>query len=145
LEAAVLKDFRSFVLRGNVVDLAVGIVIGAAFTAVVQSFVKDMLTPVLSVFGDVNFAEYKWKVGGATFAYGNFINALIAFLIAALVIFFFVIKPLEIYRERRERVSAAKPEDTTRPCPECRSEISKDARRCAFCTAEIGVWRPSEA
>jgi len=141
----VLKDFRSFVLRGNVVDLAVGIVIGAAFTAVVQSFVKDMLTPVLSVFGDVNFSEYKWKVGGATFAYGNFINAMIAFLIAALVIFFLVIKPLEIYRERRERVSAGKAEDTTRPCPECRSEISKEARRCAFCTAEIGVWRPSEA
>ena len=140
-----LKDFRSFVLRGNVVDLAVGIVIGAAFTAVVQSFVKDMLTPVLSIFGDVNFSEYKWKAGGATFAYGNFINAVIAFVIAALVIFFLVIKPLEIYRERRERVSAGKPEDTTRPCPECRSEISKDARRCAFCTAEIGVWRPSEA
>jgi large conductance mechanosensitive channel len=145
LEAAVLKDFRSFVLRGNVVDLAVGIVIGAAFTAVVQSFVKDMLTPVLSVFGDVNFSEYKWTVGGATFAYGNFINAMIAFLIAALVIFFLVIKPLEIYRERRERVSGGKAEDTTRPCPECRSEISKEARRCAFCTAEIGVWRPSEA
>jgi large conductance mechanosensitive channel len=145
LEAVVLKDFRSFVLRGNVVDLAVGIVIGAAFTAVVQSFVKDMLTPLLSIFGDVNFAEYKWQVGGATFAYGNFVNALIAFLIAALVIFFLVIKPLEIYRERRERVSGGKPEDKTRPCPECRSEISKDARRCAFCTAEVGVWRPSEA
>ena len=140
-----LKDFRSFVLRGNVVDLAVGIVIGAAFTAVVQSFVRDMLTPLLSIFGDVNFSEYKWQVGGARFAYGNFLNAVIAFLIAAAVIFFLVIKPLEIYRERRERISGGKPEDTTRPCPECRSEISKDARRCAFCTAEIGVWRPQEA
>ena len=140
-----LKDFRSFVLRGNVVDLAVGIVIGAAFTTVVQSFVKDMLTPLLSIFGDINFADYKLKVGGATFAYGNFINAVIAFVIAAVAVFFLVVKPIEILRERRERLSGSKPEDKTRPCPECRSEISKDARRCAFCTAEIGVWRPSEA
>jgi large conductance mechanosensitive channel len=140
-----LKDFRSFVLRGNVLDLAVGIVIGAAFTTVVQSFVKDMLTPLLSIFGNVNFADYKFKVGGATFAYGNFVNAVIAFLIAAIAVFFLVIKPIEILKERRERLSGGKADDNTRPCPECRSEISKDARRCAFCTAEIGVWRPTEA
>ncbi len=138
-----LKDFRSFVLRGNVVDLAVGIVIGAAFTTVVQSFVKDMLTPLMSVFGNVNFADYKVKAGGATFAYGNFLNALIAFVIAAAVLFFLVVKPIEIVRERRERLSGGKADDNTRPCPECRSEISKDARRCAYCTAEIGVWRPT--
>jgi large conductance mechanosensitive channel len=141
----VLKDFRSFIMRGNVVDLAVGIVIGAAFTAVVQSFVKDMLTPLLSIFGDVNFSEYKLKVGGATFAYGNFINALIAFLIAAAAVFFLVIKPLEIYRERRERAAGNKPEETTRPCPECRTEISREARRCPACTTEIGVYRPDVA
>jgi large conductance mechanosensitive channel len=145
LEAVVLKDFRSFVMRGNVIDLAVGIVIGAAFTALVQSFVRDMLTPLLSIFGDINFSEYKLQAGGATFAYGNFINAVIAFLIAAAVIFFLVIKPIEVYRERRERVSGGKAEDKTRPCPECRSEVSKEARRCAFCTAEIGVWRPQGA
>jgi large conductance mechanosensitive channel len=142
---SVLKDFRSFVMRGNVIDLAVGIVIGAAFTAVVQSFVKDLLTPVLSIFGDVNFADYKAQVGGATFAYGNFINAVIAFLLAALVIFFVVIKPIEAYKERRERTAGPKPADKTRPCPECRSEISKEARRCPFCTSEIGVYRPTEA
>jgi large conductance mechanosensitive channel len=141
----VLKDFRSFIMRGNVVDLAVGIVIGTAFTLVVQSFVKDMLTPLLSIFGDINFSEHKWRVGGATFAYGNFVNAVIAFLIAALAIFFLVIKPLEMYRERRERAAGRKPEETTRPCPECRTEISKEARRCPACTAEIGVWRPAEA
>jgi large conductance mechanosensitive channel len=141
----VLKDFKSFIMRGNVVDLAVGIVIGAAFTAVIQSFVKDMLTPLLSIFGDTNFSEYRLKAGGATFAYGNFINAVIAFLIAALAIFFLVIKPLEMYRERRERSAGKKPEDKMRPCPECRTEISKEARRCPACTAEIGVWRPAEA
>jgi len=145
MEAPLLKDFRSFVLRGNVVDLAVGIVIGAAFTTVVQSFVKDMLTPLLSILGNINFADYKLKVGGATFAYGNFLNAVIAFLIAAAVLFFLVVKPIEIVRGRRERLSGAEAEDTSRPCPECRSEISKDARRCAFCTAEIGVWRPTGA
>jgi large conductance mechanosensitive channel len=141
----VLKDFKSFIMRGNVVDLAVGIVIGAAFTAVVQSFVEDMLTPLLSIFGDINFAQYAFKVGGATFKYGEFINALIAFLIAAAAIFFLVIKPLEMYRERRERSAGKKPEDKMRPCPECRTEISKEARRCPACTAEIGVWRPAEA
>jgi large conductance mechanosensitive channel len=141
----VFKDFRSFVMRGNVVDLAVGIVIGAAFTTVVQSFVKDMMTPLLSIFGKTNFANYKWQVGGAEFAYGNFVNAVIAFLLAAVVIFFLVIKPIELYKERRERLAGPKPEDTTRPCPECRSEISKEARRCPFCTSEIGVYRPAEA
>jgi large conductance mechanosensitive channel len=140
-----LKDFRSFIMRGNVVDLAVGIVIGAAFTTVVQSFVKDMLTPLLSIGGGLNFSGYSFKVGGATFAYGNFVNAVIAFLIAAAAVYFLVVKPMEIYRERRERRSHATEEDATRPCPECRMEISKDARRCAFCTTEIGVWRPAEA
>ena len=140
-----LKDFKSFIMRGNVVDLAVGIVIGAAFTAVVQSFVKDMLTPLLSIFGNTNFAGYKVKVGGAEFMYGNFVNAVIAFLISALVIFFLIIKPLELYREHRERSAGKKPEDKTRPCPECRTEISKEARRCPACTAEIGIWRPADA
>jgi len=141
----VLKDFRSFIMRGNVIDLAIGIVIGAAFTAVVQSFVKDMLTPLLAIGGGgLNFSEYSVKIGGATFHYGNFINAVIAFLLAAVVVFFLVIKPMEIYRERRERRSHATPEDTSRPCPECRMEVSKEARRCPFCTTEIGVWRPAE-
>jgi large conductance mechanosensitive channel len=141
----VLKDFKSFIMRGNVVDLAVGIVIGAAFTGVVQSFVEDMLTPLLSIFGEVNFDKYHKVIGGADFKYGEFINAVIAFLIAAAVIFFLVIKPLELYREHRERSAGKKPEDKTRPCPECRTEISKEARRCPACTTEIGVWRPAEA
>ena len=140
---SIFQEFKTFAMRGNAIDLAVGIVIGAAFTTVVQSFVKDMLTPLMSVFGNVNFADYKVKAGGATFAYGNFLNALIAFVIAAAVLFFLVVKPIEIVRERRERLSGGKADDNTRPCPECRSEISKDARRCAYCTAEIGVWRPT--
>jgi len=141
----VLKDFRSFIMRGSVVDLAVGIVIGAAFTAVVQSFVRDLLTPLLAIGGGgLDFSEYSLKVGGARFAYGSFVNAVISFLIAAAAIWFLVVKPMEVYKERRERRSHATPEDTSRPCPECRMEVSKEARRCPFCTTEIGVWRPAE-
>jgi large conductance mechanosensitive channel len=135
-----LKDFRSFVLRGNVVDLAVGVMIGAAFTTVVESFVADMLTPLISLFGgNTNFAQLKIEVGGADFNYGRFINALIALLLTALALFFLVIKPIEVWRERRDRAAGTRPEDKSRPCPECRMEVSKEARRCPFCTTEIGV------
>jgi large conductance mechanosensitive channel len=136
----VLKDFRSFVLRGNVIDLAVGVMIGAAFNTVVQSFVADMLTPLISLFGsDTNFADLTRKVGGADFAYGRFINALVSLLLTAVVLFLMVVKPMEIWRERRDRAAGSRPEDKTRPCPECRMEVSKEARRCPFCTSEIGV------
>jgi large conductance mechanosensitive channel len=142
----VLKDFRSFVLRGNVVDLAVGVMIGAAFATVVESFVRDMLTPLLSLFGgNTNFDQLTLKVGAATFAYGRFINAVIALLLSALALFFLVVKPIEIWRERRDRAAGQRPEDKTRPCPECRMEVSKEARRCPFCTSEIGVGtRPAQ-
>jgi large conductance mechanosensitive channel len=137
----VLKDFRSFVLRGNVVDLAVGVMIGAAFATVVESFTADMLTPLISLFGlDTNFANLEARAGGARFRYGEFINAVIALLLTALVLFFFIVKPIEIWRERRDRAAGTRPEDKTRPCPECRMEVSKEARRCPHCTSEIGVF-----
>jgi large conductance mechanosensitive channel len=137
-----LKDFRAFVLRGNVVDLAVGVMIGAAFSTVVESFVADMLTPLISLFGgDTNFAQLKVEIGGADFNYGRFINALIALLLTALALFFLVVKPIQVWRERRDRAAGSRPDDTSRPCPECRMEVSKEARRCPFCTSEIGVDR----
>jgi large conductance mechanosensitive channel len=142
-----LRDFRSFVLRGNVIDLAVGVMIGVAFNNVVQSFVADILTPLISLFGgDINFDKWTLEVSGATFAYGKFINAFVSLLLVAAVLFFLMIKPMEIWRERRDRAAGERPEDKTRPCPECRMEISKEARRCAFCTSEVGVaGQPREA
>lgn len=135
-----LKDFRSFVLRGNVIDLAVGVMIGATFATVIQSLTADMLTPLISLFGiDTNFADLHKQVGGADFKYGRFINALVSLLLTALILFFLVVKPMEVWRERRDRASGSRPEDNTRPCPECRMEVSKEARRCPFCTSEIGV------
>lgn len=136
-----LKDFRSFVLRGNVIDLAVGIMIGAAFTTVVQSFVRDLLTPLLTLFGagNANFASYAFHVGGARFAYGSFLNALLSLLLVAAVMFFLIVKPVEVMRDRRDRASGTTAEDKTRPCPECRMEVSKQARRCPHCTSQIGM------
>lgn len=136
-----LKDFRSFVLRGNVLDLAVGIMIGAAFTSVVQSFVRDLLTPLLTLFGGgrANFADYVVHVGGARIAYGSFLNALLSLVLVAAVLFFLIVKPVEMLRDRRDRAAGTRPDDKTRPCPECRMEVSKLARRCPFCTSEIGV------
>jgi large conductance mechanosensitive channel len=99
-----------------------------------------MLTPLISLFGgNTNFADYSIRAGGAVFRYGRFINALIALLFTALALFFLVVKPIEVLRERRDRAAGTRPEDKTRPCPECRMEVSKEARRCPHCTSEIGV------
>jgi large conductance mechanosensitive channel len=132
------SEFKQFVLRGNVIDLAVGIVIGAAFVAVVQAAVEDLLTPLIAaIFGQPDFSRLTFEVNGSTFKYGHFLNALIAFVIVALAVFFFVVKPtnaLMTLSQRRES-----PDPSTRKCPECRSEIPIDARRCAFCTSEVIV------
>ena len=129
-------EFKQFLLRGNVVDLAVGIVIGAAFAAVVQAAVTDLLTPlVAAIFGQRDFIAHTFTNIGSTFRYGHFLNVLIAFVTIAIVVFFFVVKPINRLMERSRRRES--PDPSTRKCPECVSEIPIDARRCAFCTSEV--------
>ena len=127
-----LSGFRDFILRGNVVELAVAVVIGAAFGAVVASFTADILTPLLGIFGTSDFSQLAFQVGKATVKYGIFLNALIAFLLVAAAIYFFVIVPLNSLDARRQRGKVETP--TTKTCTECASEIPVVAKRCAFCT-----------
>lgn len=128
-----LSGFRDFILRGNVVELAVAVVIGAAFGAVVTSFTKDILTPLLGLVGVPDFSKLNWTTpGGAVVAYGAFLNALIAFLLVAAAIYFFVIAPLNALEARRQRGAVETP--TTKTCTECASEIPLTAKRCPFCT-----------
>ena len=132
-----LKEFREFILRGNLVDLAVAVVIGTAFTAVVTAFVKSLITPLLAAIGgEPNFAELTFTINGSKFLYGQFLNALIAFLIIAAVVFFFVIKPVNLLMARFQPAPAVDVE--TRQCPECLSDIPVAASRCAFCTTVVG-------
>lgn len=130
-----LKDFKAFILRGNVVDLAVAVVIGAAFGAVVTSFVKNLLTPLISIPGKSTFSNLIFTVHRSVFSYGAFLNSLVSFVLIAAAIFFFVIKPINVLAARRKKGQEAEP--GTRDCPECMSEIPERARRCAHCTAEI--------
>jgi large conductance mechanosensitive channel len=133
--AGVLKDFKSFILRGNVVDLAVGVVIGVAFGAVVTALVRDLLTPIIAlVFGKHDFGALTFAINGSTFRYGDFINALIAFLSVAAAVFFFVVQPVNVLMARRRTQPDVDSE--TRPCSECLSDIPQRARRCAFCGSE---------
>jgi large conductance mechanosensitive channel len=134
---SILQEFKDFILRGNVVDLAVAVVIGAAFGAVVTALVKDILTPIIAaIFGKPDFGNLSFTIHKSHFLYGDFINAVITFLSVAAAIFFFVIKPLNYLLERRRR-SVAEPESTDRQCPECLSTIPKAATRCAFCSSEV--------
>jgi large conductance mechanosensitive channel len=126
------SGFREFIQRGSVVDLAVAVVIGAAFGALITSFVTDVLTPLLGVFGIPNFEELSFTVGEAQVNYGLFLNALLAFLLIAAAIYFFVVKPLNALEERRQRGADETP--TTKTCTECASEIPFVARRCPMCT-----------
>jgi len=129
-------DFKAFLLRGNVVDLAVGIVIGAAFGAVVTALVKDLITPIIAaVIGKPDFSALTFSVNGSKFLYGDFINALLAFVSIAAAVFFFVVKPVNALMERRKTQPDV--ESETMPCPECMSDIPRQARRCAFCTAPL--------
>ena len=132
-----LKGFKQFILRGNVVDLAVGVVIGAAFNGVVNALVKDILTPFIGAIAKVpDFSNLQFSINGSAFLYGDFLNNLISFILVAAAIYFFVVTPINklISRSRHE-----KPADpTTKKCPECLSEIAIAAKRCAHCTAVIG-------
>ena len=133
-----LSDFKKFVLRGNVVDLAVAIVVGVAFTAMITAFVADLITPLIAaVFGKPDFSNLSFRLHGSTFKYGSFVNALLSFLIIATVVFFAVVVPLTTLMKRLNLVPKAEPKPETRPCPECLSDIPAEARRCAFCTTEL--------
>jgi large conductance mechanosensitive channel len=131
-----LNDFKAFILRGNVVDLAIGIVIGAAFTAVVTAFVAGIITPLIGMFGKFNFSGLTFTVNNSTFLIGSFINAVISFLIVAAVLFFFVVKPVNalMNRHKAEETPAA---PATKDCPYCLSSIPANAIRCAFCTSQL--------
>jgi large conductance mechanosensitive channel len=130
-----LSEFKNFISRGNVVDLAVAVVLGTAFGLVIKALVADLLTPIIAlIFGKPDFSALSFTINGSHFLYGDFINALITFISVAAAIFFFVIKPLNVLAARRA-AGAPDPESDTRACTECLSEIPKAARRCAFCTA----------
>lgn len=132
-----MKGFRQFLLRGNVVDLAVGVVIGAAFGAVVTSFVKDVLTPLIAaIFKQPDFSTMFIEVHGSKIMYGSFLNALIAFLLVAFAVYYFVVLPVNAL-VARARKAPAPVDPTTKKCPECLSEIPIDAHRCAFCTSPL--------
>lgn len=132
-----LKDFRKFVLRGNMVDLAVAVVVGAAFNAIVQSLVKDMVTPLIAAIGGKpNFSGLYFTLHNSKFLYGDFINAVISFLIVATVVFFFVVQPINKLIAISNKAKTTD-EPSTKKCPECLSEIPKAATRCAFCTAKL--------
>ena len=130
-----LKDFRDFVMRGNVVELAVAVVVGAAFGAVVTAFVSSFVTPLIAAIGGKpDFSRLSFTVNGSRFLYGAFINALLAFLIIAAVVYFFVVRP---YAALTARLMPKKEISEQRSCPECLSDIPVGARRCAFCTAQV--------
>jgi len=129
-----MKGFKAFLLRGNVIDLAVAVVIGIAFGVVVTAFVKDLVTPLIAALGGKpDFSALYFTVNNSKFLYGDFINAIIAFLIIAAVIYFFVIVPINALIARSRKEPPADP--TTKKCSECLSDIPVDARRCAFCTS----------
>ena len=134
-----LSGFKQFILRGNVVDLAVGVVIGAAFGAVVTSFTKAFLTPVIAmVSGKAEIAGLTLVIGGTTFPYGEFLNAVISFLLIAAAVYFLVVTPVNALISRM-RKAPAPADPTTKKCAECLSEIPIDARRCAFCGQPTGA------
>jgi large conductance mechanosensitive channel len=133
----VFKEFRKFILRGNVVDLAVAVVVGSAFSAVVTALVKDFITPLIAAIGGQhNFSALYFSLHGSKFMYGDFVNVVIAFISVSSVIFFFVVQPLNKLQSLANRRKTPS-EPTERKCPECLSEIPKAAQRCKFCTAKV--------
>jgi large conductance mechanosensitive channel len=133
-----LKEFRQFLLRGNVVDLAVAVVIGAAFGAVTTALVKDLLTPLIAaIAGEPDFSNLTFTIHGSVFRYGSFLNALISFFTIAAAVFFGVVKPVNVLMDRFRTEPPIQHE--TRRCPQCLSEIPTKAQRCAFCTSEVGA------
>jgi len=129
-----LSGFKKFILRGNVVDMAVGVVIGAAFGGVITALTKDLLTPLIAALvGKQDFSNLGFTVRDTHFPVGDFINAVVAFLLVAVAVYFFVVAPVNALVARMNR-GEAPPDPTTKKCTECLSEIPIDARRCAHCT-----------
>jgi large conductance mechanosensitive channel len=129
-----VKGFRNFISRGNLIDLAVAVVIGTAFTAIVTAIVKDLITPLIAAIGgEPDFSGLKFKLHGSTFLYGDFLNALISFLIIAAVVYFLIVAPMAKISARFHREA----EVTTRDCPECLSTIPIAATRCMYCTTVV--------
>ncbi len=131
------SDFKDFIMKGDVVDLAVAVVIGVAFNAVITAFVSDIITPLIGVAGHVNFSTLTYTINGSTFQIGLFINALISFITIALVIFFFIVKPMSKLQERMKK-GQEKPSNT-KTCPECLSTIPLKAKRCMYCTSKLAT------
>ena len=132
-----LNDFKAFILRGNVVDLAVAVVIGAAFKSIVDALVADFVTPLLAaVGGKQDFSTLHFTINNSVFRYGDFMNQVISFLIIAAVIFFFVVTPVNALMSRAKKEPPVDP--TSKKCPECLSEIPFGAARCPFCTSQVG-------
>ena len=132
-----LKDFKAFLLRGNVVDLAVAVVIGVAFGDVVSGLVKDLITPLVSIPGTVNFGDLHVTIRHSRFAYGDFLNVLFSFVLLAAAVFFFVVRPVNALMARRKTEPDVA--STTRECPHCLSSIPMGAAVCAFCTREVAA------
>jgi large conductance mechanosensitive channel len=133
-----MKGFKQFLLRGNVVDLAVAVVIGAAFGAVVTAFVKDLMTPLIAaIAGKPDFSAYYFDLHGSRLLYGDFVNAAVSFLLVSVAVYFFVVLPINTLIQRY-RKAPAPADPTTKKCPECLSEIPIAAKRCAFCTTVVG-------
>lgn len=134
-----MKGFKQFIMRGNVLDLAVAVVIGAAFGAVVSALVKDLLTPLIAALvGKPDFSAIQFEINGSKFLIGDFINALISFLLVSTAVYFFVILPVNTLMARK-RSGEASPDPTTQECPECLSTIPIAAKRCAFCASAIPI------
>ena len=128
-----VKEFKQFLMRGNLVELAVAFVIGVVFAALIKAFIADLITPIIAlIFGQPNFGSLSFTINSSHFLYGDFINALITFVTTAAVIFLFVVKPYNALMSRR-----AKEDPTVKECPECTSEIPIKARRCPMCTPEL--------
>jgi large conductance mechanosensitive channel len=131
-----LREFKEFLLKGNLIEVAVALVLALALTAVVSSLVEDLLTPLIAaVFGQPDFAGLTFEINDSVFRYGEFLNAVIAFVLIGAVLFFLVVKPVDALAERRRKREDA----TTRECPECLMEIPVGARRCAHCTSVLGA------
>ncbi|HLH05549.1 MAG TPA: large conductance mechanosensitive channel protein MscL [Bryobacteraceae bacterium] len=136
-----MKGFKQFLLRGNVLDLAVAVVMGAAFGAVVTALVKDLLTPIIAAtVGKPDFSNIAFEVNSSKFLIGDFINALISFVLIGAAVYFFVVLPFNALLARMKR-GEAPPDPTTKKCPECLSDVNIAARRCAFCTSDLRAIR----
>lgn len=133
-----MREWRDFLIRGNVVDLAVAVVLGIAFGAVINALVENILTPLIAaIVGQPDFSALKFTLNDSDILYGNFLNALVSFILIASAVFFVVVKPMNVYRNRTAKTAVV----TTKQCTECLSEIPLEASRCAFCTSPQAVAR----